>query len=305
MTAVAARTLLRRVETVFTQEYLALYLSMASISHDVYTTTASKFIKENLVYLPLYSVLVCRPCGHAVQGSHLLNHLLEKHKLPRQVRQAIVAEVKCQFTRIRWSDGEARQVQQLLQLPVNQAIPAIPFLRIYKDGYQCTTNKSTTETCFFVSRDKQGIQKHCKKEHGWINPVSRGKCRDARRQIEEGILVLPYVNGVFCQHLFATSLTRFYFPVLPDAVESPTTTNDNDGRDNSLSEPKGVLDQVEQQLAQRLEMMTNGSPQFRDRTTDRYPIQPTPWLEVTRWIPFLHGHDLRGAAKLAALPLTS
>jgi hypothetical protein len=55
----------------------------------------------------------------------------------------------------------------------------------------------------------------------------------------------------------------------------------------------GLWDQFEHKLNQSEK--TTATTCY-DTSTTCYPIQPTPWLEVTQWVGFLQGHDLAKAA---------
>jgi hypothetical protein len=63
----------------------------------------------------------------------------------------------------------------------------------------------------------------------------------------------------------------------------------------------GLWDQFEHKLNQS---ERTAATTCYDSSTTCYPIQPTPWLEVTRWVGFLQGHDLAKAAQLVLPPVS-
>jgi uncharacterized C2H2 Zn-finger protein len=90
----------------------------------------------------------------------------------------------------------------------SDVVPAIDGLPIWSDGKKCVQ-------CGYLRRTRQDIQKHCRSEHGWINPRKRGGKPGAR---PPGGLGEAWVDGVHCQRFGQTGALQRLFEVIPPAV---------------------------------------------------------------------------------------
>jgi Orsellinic acid/F9775 biosynthesis cluster protein D len=101
--------------------------------------------------------MIYNNCKYAVLPSQVDSHLdSAKHRIPARQRRAIQEEIQA------WPDlfqNEADLVR--LQIPRHHP-PRLEQLEIYVDGRKCNT-------CGHIMRTNEGIKKHCRTQHGWVN----------------------------------------------------------------------------------------------------------------------------------------
>jgi hypothetical protein len=86
-------------------------------------------------------------------------------------------------------------------------IPAIDGLPIWSDGKKCMQ-------CGHIRRTRQDIQKHCRSEHGWVNPRGRGGGRKPGTRPAGGLGEV-WVDGVHCQRFSRNGAMQRLFEVVP------------------------------------------------------------------------------------------
>ena len=148
------------------------------------------------VYLSEYRVVVCTECEYGLSAGGVRAHLAGQHPDILDEERGSIAE---EISRI---PGIIRDEQELesFQFP-GPATTAIPELAAPKtDGLGC-------KACWYVSRQQQKIQEHCRSEHNWRNKRKRGQKGGA--QADD----LPWVGGVRCQRFFRTRVNSRWFEV--------------------------------------------------------------------------------------------
>jgi hypothetical protein len=156
-------------------------------------------------------VLICTQCQFAVVPSHIAKHLKAHHKrLPQHERRNIIARVQ--------SRTDLAQLEREVVYP-RVGDPPIANLPVFFDGLSCTGKNATGEPCVYVCRTLQGIQEHCKVEHGWINQQKRGG--DARTKRVHTSNKLWECHRT-CQRLFLAGSWKRYFEVNGSSPEAST-----------------------------------------------------------------------------------
>ena len=148
------------------------------------------------VYLSEYRVVACTECKYAMSAGGVRAHLAGKHA-------GILDAEKCSIAdEISHIPGIIQDEQELdgFQFP-SPATKAIPELAEPEtDGLGC-------KVCWYVSRQRQRIQKHYRIAHPWSSKRKRGQ--HGRVPEEE----VPWVSGVRCQRFFRTRVNSRWFEV--------------------------------------------------------------------------------------------
>ncbi len=141
--------------------------------------------------------LACRRCKFSVLPSSITSHFSgSPHYLSTDERGKILSVVE------RYPEL-VRDLPGLNGVEIPTSFPYFfPDLSLYSNGFQC-------QDCFYLSRDRQTIVKHYRKEHGWENPRKRGEKLVER---EEDV---PWKSGVHCQRFLPQGSKRSYFQVDP------------------------------------------------------------------------------------------
>ncbi|KAH6628944.1 hypothetical protein F5144DRAFT_492318, partial [Chaetomium tenue] len=107
------------------------------------------------LYLPEYPFVICKTCCFACIVDEVTSHLRSHHMSIRaQERTRIATRVK-DIPGILHDQASLREFQR-----PPATINVIPFIKPLKiDGLRCNE-------CGFITRTPQGIQGHCRKEHG-------------------------------------------------------------------------------------------------------------------------------------------
>lgn len=110
------------------------------------------------VYLPEYPFVICKACCFACIADEVTSHLRNHHiSICPQERTRIATRVKD----IPEIIHDQASLREFLRPPAT--IDVIPFIKPPKtDGLRCNE-------CGFITRTPQGIQRYCRKEHGWEN----------------------------------------------------------------------------------------------------------------------------------------
>jgi hypothetical protein len=176
------------------------------------------------VQLRGYPFVVCTTCEFPCVGGQVATHLRKYHAtIPSDKRQKIT-----------------KDIQAIPGIVVNQAdlvgfqyppptVDPIPFIaRPRKDGLRCNE-------CSFIVRTYQGIQRHCRERHGWVNDWQKGGDVAKRAKQQR---VCPWTTGVRCQRFFRSHAASQWFEVgrhsegqhVADAAEPERTETEDTAR---------------------------------------------------------------------------
>jgi hypothetical protein len=169
-------------------------------------------------YFSEYHILICKGCHQGVLLPQLKAHLNTFHKsLQPKTRNNIVAASKGDHT-VGWAETKEDVVYPVVYSP------PIPFLPVYTDGFQCTG-------CKFLKRTIQAIQAPCREEHGWKNPVQKGRPGAAKQQDQEPM----WTVGVCCQKFQKTGgLGRLFEIAKPRTVVDREAMVEGDAEEAAL-----------------------------------------------------------------------
>lgn len=168
------------------------------------------------IHLSQYQIIICRACEYAVAPSQVELHLSLSHPgMPLQTRNELINFV----------DGmsEVARTQDQVIYP-QRGVSAIPDLPVMC-GFACTMRNDRREQCGYMCLTIQAIQRHCKKEHNWINTNSRGG--DVRQKSKEPP-PRPWIPGQLCQRFFEAPKWKKYFAVSQAQDHSHTSESDRD-----------------------------------------------------------------------------
>lgn len=140
------------------------------------------------VQLRGYPFVVCTKCQFPCVGEEVATHLRKHHTtIPAARRQTITKAIQAIPGIIANQAGLVG-----FQYP-SPTVDPIPFIaRPQTDGLRCNE-------CGFIVRTPQGIQRHCRKQHGWENDWQKGGNVGKRAREERE---LPWTTGVRCQRFF-------------------------------------------------------------------------------------------------------
>lgn len=157
---------------------------------------------EVFTVLPAFRAAVCREHHGTVTAKSAVSHIGSYHgHLGAHARQSIAAEAAA----LR-ADGSLAADVHGIRFP-DDIIPAIDGLPVWGDGKKCIS-------CGYIRRTRQDIQKHCRSEHGWVNPRGRGGKPGSG---PAGGLGEAWVDGVHCQRFGQTGPLQRLFEVVPPA----------------------------------------------------------------------------------------
>ena len=220
-------------------------------------------------HLPEYQVIVCKRCQFAVVPAQVDSHVRSHHKtIPKSERQSIV-ETVATLSNIAQEPGQ-------VQYPSMDSKP-VDGLPVYDDGLRCVKPIAHRE-CNYICRERTGITRHCRQQHQWKNPRTRGGNRRGEEAEETGQI---WEEDQRCQRFFKTGPWQRYFAVRSQAASESKRTDEPANREQTTQQGKTVLDQLFHRFekAQR-----NRTPAARGR------VEANPWLEHTRWESHLGQH---------------
>lgn len=127
----------------------------------------------------------------------------------------------------------------------------------------------------------QGIQKHCREEHGWTNKAGRGgNVRERSRNPPPR----PWLDNQQCQRFFEYPKWKKYFRVETSVEASQMSTSDE--RNQRASQlGQDILDNYIQDIRDQEEQRRI------EGSTSRY--MPNPWLDFVGWEDHLKGFERR------------
>jgi superfamily II DNA helicase RecQ len=153
--------------------------------------------------------------------------------------------------------------------PTTRAIPELgPAMR---DGMKC-------KKCSYISRQRQGIQGHCRSEHGWNNPRQRGRESRVKRQ-ERREEDWPWVCGVSCQRFFENRVNSRWFE-----VDRGQDVEEEEGEDEG--DMKSRVHKITEAWLERVEKKSKENIQARDESKE-----PDLWLRRVKWVEHLESYN--------------
>ena len=122
---------------------------------------------EYFTHLSEYHLITCKKCRYAVLPNQVDSHLRSaKHRIVPEQRKVIQEEIATWPVLI--------QTETQLRIPTHKPT-MIPELATESNGRKC-------DTCNRIMCTDEGIKKHCRIEHKWVNQWKRGpKVSDRRR----------------------------------------------------------------------------------------------------------------------------
>jgi hypothetical protein len=221
-------------------------------------------------YFPEYHILICKECHQGVLQPHLKAHLDTFHKsLQPKTRKDIVAASKGDHT-LGWAETKEDVVYPVAYLP------PIPLLPVYTDGFQCTG-------CKFLQRTIKAIKAHCREEHGWKNPVQKGRPEVAKQQDQEPM----WTEGVHCQKFQKTGTLGMLFEVAkPKTVVVGEAMSEKDAEEAALQ--AGIMAALTQK---GLDLDAADKKANAKIQADLNRKVPNAWLSRSRWAKHLKELD--------------
>ena len=153
-------------------------------------------------HLPEHRVVVCVQCEYAVRPVHVLAHLQQEHRRLAQSSRESIARTFSTLI------GVANRKEDI-QYPSPQDVP-VTGLPVHSDGLRCTAVTEQGSQCRYICRTMQGIQQHCKQQHGWGNRQKRGDPIAKRQKHSPNKM---WQDGQHCQRFFEHPHWKTYFAV--------------------------------------------------------------------------------------------
>ena len=167
---------------------------------------------------------------------------------------------------------------------------AVQGLRLFQDGKQC---RLEPEKCSFVCRLMDNLKKHWRAAHNWTATGRRGGSRAAASLRAFFQKQADAWKPVCCQRFFRTERHTSYFAVL-----SQRRAESSDAR-RRVAISDSVAASVLQDLATIEQDQEKRGNIASEETSGK---ETSPWLHLTRWLSYLHGHCLLDVAALVRQP---
>lgn len=230
-------------------------------------------------YLADYQTWICVPCGMGVKPLHYLTHLTKWHanhselKGPKKAKLLLVEEL------MRKNPTNPDLPGFQLPRPGQLALPHLPI----HQGWSCLT-------CSYTCLSTRIMTRHQQDQH-----EEQRRCPGRQTKVEA--LVELNRKKVSCQRLFVQGCHSQYFAVVSAAeVQREEDTLRQQAMAAKLPEAEYIRTQIDEALEQR-EKETRA---LEDTILDNAaPTEVSPWLEMTRWPKYLHGHSFIEVARLA------
>ena len=212
-----------------------------------------------------YPFIICQKCEYACVADEVGTHLRKEHGHITASERSRIAKLIKEIPEIIHDQAGLRR----FRFP-----PVITKLILYIAALACDGIRCNE--CGFVIRSTQGIQKHCRDEHGWENDWKKGG-NVAKRSKEER--QLPWTKGVYCQRFFRSRAASQWFEV---------------GRDSQVA---GVAEAAEDPVEQRITQIHEAQARrFKERVKQTIKAgddkaEPNPWLQRVGWAQHLQGLD--------------
>lgn len=207
-------------------------------------------------HVPEVRIIICRPCAISIPPAQIVTHLKEHHPKVSVAKRKDTASFAHTLPDLAWHPTDVR-----IPKPAKEPIPGLPSRG---DGLVCSS-----EACWYTCLTRQGIQGHCKEEHGWVNDRKRGG--DAKKKSKQPSNRM-WRDSQTCQRLFRAAGWPSYLAV-----------------ENSVSQPdrEDIAQRVKADRQRQREVREKVAAQ--EKITESSRVQADPWLELTGWIPHLQG----------------
>lgn len=229
-----------------------------------------------------YGFAVCKTCHYYVWPDNLRTHLRQKHgRIPRAGRASISDELQA------WpglsNSQEDFAVPQSVELPIEG-------LHLFQDGKQC---RLEPEKCDFVCRSIDSLRRHWREAHKWSATGKRGGSRTA---ISLQVSIQKQADAwrsVRCQRFFHTGHHTSYF-----MIHSDSQLQHNDSRHQSPESGSMAASVLRNFAALERDQEKQGNVSCQETSRK----ETSPWLQLTRWLSYLHGHCFLDVATLVRQP---
>ncbi|KAK3617752.1 hypothetical protein LTR22_026629 [Elasticomyces elasticus] len=202
-----------------------------------------------------------------IRPEHVRAHLQQAHATISKDKRESIARVFAE-----WRD--IARTKEDVQYP-HPDEPPIEGLPLYDDGLKCRGTDATGEACQYVCRTIQGIQQHCKQQHGWINRQRRGDRITERKKHSPNRM---WIEGQHCQRLFENPHWKKYYVVTEPLPPPERSEVDVETRER-------VADTIIEKHA--ADVQAHKKERLIEGEGSRYV--PTPWLDFTGWHRHLGG----------------
>jgi hypothetical protein len=232
-------------------------------------------------YLSDYRIQVCKPCGHGIYPTNFLKHLRSNHSShPELSTRQKQLDVVRQLEGVPLIDPRKETVR--LPEAGTAHFPCLPTFR----GRRCPL-------CPHVYRTERSFIFHMSKSH----PSGQKPGRKPKTAIPPD--PLPILSAD-CQRFFlrGPGSTLFQVTVMPSPEELEEQRRFAEMR-RTLSKEDLIRLQIEEQMEALQEKLGAVESYILDNQS---PTEVSPWLDMTRWPRYLHGHDLPTVSRLARLP---
>jgi len=238
-------------------------------------------------YLPNQKVLVCRPCRIGVPPKSLKSHMQSKHRQDHNdLRGRNGPSSVARELRLRGAMPLCDPSLNPIALPHPNS-DAIASLELHQ-GFQCLR-------CPQILGCTKGITQHLRTKHSIVRQGPGRPSNASRRSPNDW-------SPVTCQRLFASGHQSKYFAVLaPEETRKRQAAADRGARPQLQVPTRTDLARAEiyDRLAAHQQCVRTDIETVSEHV-DKTEVSP--WLQLTRWSTYLHGHTLCDAAKLADLP---
>ena len=169
-------------------------------------------------------------------------------------------------------------------------VAPIPGLPLYHDGLRCIGKDGEGKQCRYVCRTIDGIQKHCKKQHNWVNSQKRGGNVYIKETYSSNRLWKCHRT---CQRFFELGQWKKYFEVCANSGQG-TTDLERDVRADFFQDQRHAIQQSQADATEQANQV-QGFHQHRSTVV--------PWLRQTGIVDHVCGlkkDEIRAAIALPA-----
>ena len=221
-------------------------------------------------HLPAYRIIVCVTCQYAVPPLSLKSHLHTRHKTHPGLDAPSQRDGLVQLLQ-RLDLLNPIKDRPLVPDPRSDAIPCLPVFR----GFACLA---------FTARLEPTMVKHHKETH----PAG---CKRGRPSAQTALVPRPqrWIQ-TNCQRFFGTGPQGIYFRVgekLETEVKHPKAQWSKGTEEGPIGYE--VAEQVLALSALRKQVARNAADIVYDNASKP---EVSPWLEMTRWLRYLHGQSM-------------
>ena len=232
------------------------------------------------IHLPKHRVIICRQCQFAPVPNQIKQHLASHHnRIPAKQRQEIAETV------LSLPDLAKTEAEVIYPKPKESPIVGLP---VYYDSIRCLAKIAQNRRCQYVCRTIDGIQKHCKREHQWVNQQKRGGHASQKQAHSANKL---WETGRACQRFFKVGSWQRYFEVAAICSQR-TEGQQDDSKSQFFRQQEDDIQKVERDR----EEAANRVEGFEDHRSSVLP-----WLRTTGIVDHMHGlkkDEIRAAITL-------